>query len=82
MPKVYDSWRKKMETLIERSKLKAVMSVNSEMILLYWKIGHDIMEKQDKLGWGAKIIKRLADDLRRKFPDDRGLSLTNLKLMR
>ena len=40
------------------------------------------MVKQDTQGWGAKVIRRLADDLRRRFPDDRGLSLTNLKLMR
>lgn len=52
------------------------------MLSLYWKIGHDIMEKQETLGWGAKVIKKLADDLHHKFPDDRGFSHTNLKLMR
>lgn len=82
MPQGYEGWRKEMEKLIERSKLTAVMNVNAEMLSLYWKIGHDIMVKQDTQGWGAKVIRRLADDLRRRFPDDRGLSLTNLKLMR
>lgn len=54
MPQGYEGWRKEMEKLIERSKLTAVMNVNAEMLSLYWKIGHDIMVKQDTQGWGAK----------------------------
>jgi predicted nuclease of restriction endonuclease-like (RecB) superfamily len=33
-------------------------------------------------GWGAKVIDRLAADLRRAFPDMRGVSARNLRYMR
>ena len=82
IPAGYEKRRKELETLIERSKLKAVIGVNTEMLSLYWAIGHDILEKQKSLGWGAQVIDRLSADLSRRFPDDRGYSVRNLKNMR
>ena len=52
------------------------------MVLLYWQIGRDILTRQEQEGWGAKVIDRLAADLRRAFPDMTGLSPRNLKYMR
>ncbi len=78
----YESWRKELETLIEKRKFNAVMGVNAEMLSLYWTIGHDILEKQKELGWGAQVIDRLSADISRRFPDDRGYSVRNLKNMR
>ncbi len=40
------------------------------------------MERQQQQGWGAKVIDRLARDLRAAFPDMRGFSPRNLKYMR
>lgn len=40
------------------------------------------MERQEKEGWGAKIIERLAVDLKNEFPDMKGFSPRNLKYMR
>ena len=51
-------------------------------ILLYWSIGRDIRARQRAEGWGAKVITRLAADLRRAFPDMTGISARNLKYMR
>lgn len=82
IPVGYEKWRKELEKLIERSKLKAVIGVNTEMLSLYWTIGRDILEKQRILGWGAQVIDRLSVDLSRRFPDDRGYSIRNLKNMR
>ena len=52
------------------------------MVSLYWEIGRDILERQGRLGWGAKIIERLAHDLRTAFPEMKGLSRANLLYMR
>ena len=52
------------------------------MVLLYWDIGHMILERQQNSGWGAKIIDRLAADLREAYPDMKGFSPRNLKYMR
>ncbi len=51
-------------------------------MLLYWQIGRDILARQDREGWGAKVIERLAQDLRNAFPDMKGFSPRNLKYMR
>lgn len=67
---------------IEQSRLKAVLTVNRQMIQLYWEIGRFILEEQKKQGWGAKVIDRLSKDLRQLFPDMKGLSGRNLKRMR
>jgi hypothetical protein len=31
----------------------AALAVNRELVLLYWQIGRDILERQAKQGWGA-----------------------------
>ena len=46
------------------------------------QIGRDILARQAEQGWGAKVIERLAQDLRTAFPDMKGFSPRNLKYMR
>ena len=52
------------------------------MVLLYWDIGQMILERQQRAGWGARVIDRLANDLRDAYPDMKGFSPRNLKYMR
>jgi predicted nuclease of restriction endonuclease-like (RecB) superfamily len=52
------------------------------LVLLYWQIGRDIIVRQAAAGWGAKVIDRLAVDLRREFPEMKGFSSRNLMFMR
>ena len=52
------------------------------MVLLYWDIGRGILDKQVDQGWGARIIDRIAADLRQEFPEMKGFSPRNLKYMR
>ena len=56
--------------------------MNSDIFLLYWQIGREILARQQNEGWGAKIIDRLAADLKRAFPEMKGFSPRNLKYMR
>ena len=49
---------------------------------LYHHIGSEILERQTRQGWGAKVIDRLASDLREAFPEMKGFSSFNLKYMR
>ncbi len=58
------------------------MAANSAMVLLYWDIGRMILDRQEREGWGAKVIDRLATDLREGYPDMKGFSPRNLKYMR
>ncbi len=67
---------------IRSAQIKAALAVNQELILLYWQIGRDILNRQQTEGWGAKVIERLAKDLKREFPDIRGFSRSNILYMR
>lgn len=51
-------------------------------MLLYWHIGREILKRQQEEGWGSKVVSRLAQDLKREFPDMKGFSRTNLLYMR
>lgn len=62
--------------------MRAILAVNRELLVLYWQIGYDILQRQQTEGWGSKVIDRLAKDLKREFPDMRGFSSRNLKYMR
>ena len=78
----YSAFVSDLKRKIAEARHRAGLSVNRELILLYWNIGCDILARQDREGWGAKIIDRLADDLGRAFPEMTGLSARNLKYMR
>ena len=67
---------------IRQSQLRASVSVNRELVLLYWRIGRDILVRQEQEHWGAKVIDRLAVDLKKAFPEMKGFSPRNLKYMR
>ena len=78
----YAALLSELKARIRSARLRAAMAVNQELILLYWSIGRDILARQSAEGWGARVIDRLAADLRRDFPDMTGLSARNLKYMR
>lgn len=67
---------------IAAARHRAGLSINRELVVLYWTIGQDILGRQEREGWGAKVIDRLAGDLGRAFPEMTGLSARNLKYMR
>jgi predicted nuclease of restriction endonuclease-like (RecB) superfamily len=67
---------------IQEERLRVVLTANAAMSLLYWDIGRMILDRQDRAGWGAKVIDRLAADLHEAFPDMKGFSPRNLKYMR
>lgn len=82
LPEDYSPWLTDLKQRIHSERLRIVLTSNAAMILLYWDIGHRILEKQDIQGWGTRIIDRLAFDLREQFPEMKGLSPRNLKYMR
>ena len=78
-------YRRLVEELKARvlsAQLSAARAVNRDLILLYWDIGREIVEKQQNLGWGDAVVERLAADLRRELPAMRGFSAANVWRMR
>jgi predicted nuclease of restriction endonuclease-like (RecB) superfamily len=81
-PQGYVDWLAELKDRIHNAQQRATLAVNRELVLLYWQIGRDILTRQAKEGWGAKVIERLAHDLRTAFPEMKGFSPRNLKYMR
>jgi predicted nuclease of restriction endonuclease-like (RecB) superfamily len=67
---------------IRAAQIKAAISANRELILLYWDIGHAIVDAQKDKGYGKRVVEMLSADLRREFPEMAGLSALNLWRMR
>lgn len=63
---------------ISASRHRAVLSANSELVMLYWRVGGVINEHAE---WGNKFISTLAHDIRTAFPEVTGFSVRNLKYM-
>lgn len=82
MPRGYAETLGEIKQRIQQERLRAVMAANSAMVLLYWDIGQLILTRQEREGWGAKVIDRLSADLRETYPEMKGLSPRNLLFMR
>jgi predicted nuclease of restriction endonuclease-like (RecB) superfamily len=70
-----------IKSRIRAAQNRAALSANSEMILLYWDIGRMIAARQEREGWGAGVIPKLAVDLKNELPKEKGFSERNLKRM-
>ncbi len=82
LPADYVQWLTSLKQRIHGARQRALLAANSVQIRLYHDIGREILERQKRQGWGAKVIDRLSADLRAAFPDMKGLSASNLKYMR
>ena len=78
----YNALLADLKRRIQEAQVRAGLAVNRELVLLYWSIGREILVRQEREGWGAKVIDSLARDLHQSFPDMKGLSPRNLKYMR
>ncbi len=66
---------------VRHAQQRAILSANAAMILMYWNVGRMIASRQQREGWGAKVIPRLAPDLKNELPEKKGFSPANLKRM-
>jgi predicted nuclease of restriction endonuclease-like (RecB) superfamily len=81
LPNDYADWLFSLKQRIVGARQRAALSANQEQIRLYHDIGREILDRQDRQGWGAKVIVRLSADLQAAFPDMKGFSGRNLKYM-
>jgi len=76
--KDYNDWLGKVKSIIRNSQIKAALSVNEELIRLYWDLGRQIKIIQSNSKYGDGIIGQVAADLKNEFPDMSGFSRSNL----
>lgn len=82
LPADYASLLADLKVRVRGAQHRAHRVVNAEMLSLYWQIGNAIATRQATGGWGAKVIDRLAEDLRTEFPEMTGFRRRNLQYMR
>ncbi len=80
--KSYATFLEQLKKRVREAQVKAAVSVNTELIKLYWDIGKDILEKQEKEGWGSQVIEKLCKDMQNAFPGIKGFSRANIFNMR
>jgi hypothetical protein len=78
---LYSALLTDIKTRVRQAQVRATLSVNAEMIRMYWDIGKMIEERQEREGWGAGVIPRLARDLHNELPEEKGFSERNLRRM-
>ena len=71
-PAEYTKFITSLKAKIRSAQIKAAVTVNSELIRLYWEIGKDIFEKQEREDWGSKVLEKVAKDLQNEFPGIEG----------
>ena len=82
LPAGYAALLEDIKARIRAAQVKAALSVNRELIQLYWSIGRDIVHRQREEGWGKAVVEQLAADLQREFPAVAGFSAGNIWRMR
>jgi predicted nuclease of restriction endonuclease-like (RecB) superfamily len=74
----FRQWVGDLKKRIRQSQIKAAIKVNSELLHLYWDLGHDITVRQLDAVWGSGFYRLLSKELMAEFPDMQGFSVTNL----
>ena len=82
LPSDYLQFLAELKGHIRETQVRAALAVNSELVQLYWRIGRSILQQEQQQGWGAKVVARLATDLRTEFPAITGFSPRNLRYMK
>ena len=70
VPDGYSVWKKKIIGLIEQAKYNAELNVYAELLSLYWKIGSDIIKKQELFADVASALPQI-EDLDDKVEDEK-----------
>jgi len=82
LPESYSATFEEIKSHLQSARIRAVLAANPIVIEAYWHTGKIILDRQQEAHWGAKVIDRLASDLREAFPGMRGLSTRNLLIMK
>jgi predicted nuclease of restriction endonuclease-like (RecB) superfamily len=82
LPADYPRLLADIKSRIRSAQVRAALSVNSELVQLYWDIGKAIVQRQRADGWGKSVVERLAADLHNEFPGIAGFSPQNIWKMR
>jgi hypothetical protein len=78
------SLMERVVSILEQARANVARSVNSNMVIAYWLIGHEIVEElqsgEGRAGYGQKLLNELSERLTKRY--GQGFSATNLRYFR
>ena len=80
--KEFQIFIREVKQKIYSAKNKAIISANRFMIELYFDIGKEIVNRQEKFGWGKSVVEEMSKELKKEFGEKSGYSTSNLWRMR
>ena len=78
----YKNWLTEIKQNFQSSQIKAAVQVNSTLLEFYWKLGNEIVQKQEEHKWGSGFLQQLSVDLMDEFPEVKGFSYRNLRAIK
>ena len=78
----FSNWIDAVKQNILQAQIKASLSVNRELIHLYWYLGKEIYVKQKESYWGENFLESVSRELKRSFPAMSGFSTDNIRFMK
>ena len=78
----YKAFIRDIKQRIQTAQIKAAVTVNQELLRLYWDMAERMVAKQEQTQWGDGFIKQMSIDLHEEFPGMKGFSERNLKYIR
>ena len=78
----YVQWLSELKLRYRNQQLKAAVMVNQAMLVFYWELGKDIVERNFENVYGSGFFKKLSCDLKEKLDSPQGFSENNLRYMR
>jgi len=81
LPSDYPALLADIKQRVRYAQMRAMLSVNAELIRLYWSVGQIIETSQQQEGYGTAVVPRLARDLRNDLPEVKGFSERNINRM-
>ena len=82
MPGWYSELLGSVSQHVSAGRGRAVAAATQQLVLTYWQVGREIVQRQTSEGYGTQVIDGLSTDLKRAFPDSTGFSPRNLRYMR
>lgn len=79
---IYTEWVNEIKDKILSAQQKAAISVNRDLLKLYWEIGKSISSKINDSKCGSSVVEELAKDLKNEFPNQKGFSRSNIFSMK
>lgn len=77
----FKKWIQQLKSTVAATRNTIAFSLNSQVLALYWEIGKQIAEKQNKSAWGSCLVETVANELHVNFPEIKGFSRRNVYAM-